>query len=71
LEGEFRATPRLCNLDVDPSCVHDIFALNPIVASALWRNTFDAYRDVANNPWKRQSAEIDKELGAELTVWGE
>lgn len=74
LHGELGATPRLCQLDVDPACVNDVFDKRPIAARALWQWTFDATLrkpDTAGMEPMREPASIDAETAAALTVWGD
>ncbi|HMJ14446.1 MAG TPA: sulfatase-like hydrolase/transferase, partial [Polyangiaceae bacterium] len=73
LHGEIAKAPRLCQLDVDPACVNDVFEKRPIAARALWQWTFDAgLRNKENGATEpsREPASIDAETAAALTVWG-
>ncbi len=69
LLGEFGTTPRLCQLEVDPSCVRDVFDSNPMTVTALWRATFEALNQQPRA--KRQPAVLDDGTKDALTVWGE
>ncbi|MBX3129723.1 MAG: sulfatase-like hydrolase/transferase [Polyangiaceae bacterium] len=72
LAGEFGKRPSLCQLDVDPACVNDVFDRLPIAAQALWTWTFEAEtRALAARVAPREPASIDPDTGAALTVWGD
>lgn len=73
LSGELGKVPRLCQLDVDPACVNDVFDRRPIAARALWRWTFDAETapETGAREHAREPASIDGETAAALTVWGD
>jgi arylsulfatase A-like enzyme len=42
LAGDIGRRPTLCQVDVDPSCVTDVYAQSPVAGEALWRITFRA-----------------------------
>lgn len=69
LLGEMGNVPRLCQLEVDPSCVSDLFAKHPIVVNSLWRSTFIAASQAPSA--EREPVTLDEETRAALTVWGE
>lgn len=72
LEGALGKPPRLCQLDVDPACVNDVFALKPIAGWAAWQWTCDAFSAGATRRLApREPASIDPDTGAALTVWGD
>jgi arylsulfatase A-like enzyme len=73
LRGELGKGPNLCQLDVDPACVNDVFDKRPIAARALWQWTFDAALrrpETSDAEPMREPASIDAETAAALTVWG-
>ncbi|HTM45371.1 MAG TPA: hypothetical protein VL137_10475, partial [Polyangiaceae bacterium] len=67
--GEFGTPPRLCQLDIDPSCVRNVFADNPMTVNALWRVTFEALSQPPRA--KHQGAVLDNTTRDALMVWGE
>ena len=74
LHGTSPKAPGLCDVGVDPACVHDALASNPLAAEALWRATFEAHRlelslDGAQSP--AQPALVDKDTAAALQVYGD
>lgn len=74
LRGSSPKTPVLCELNVDPACVHDVLAESPLAAQALWRATFDGYqrqREIDGSAHGAEVAEIDRDTAAALRVWGE
>jgi hypothetical protein len=73
LTGEIGKTPRLCQLEVDPACVSDVFDKRVIAGRALWQWTFDAGAMQAPGARKfaREPASIDADTAAALTVWGD
>ena len=44
MRGQSPRTPTLCELGVDPACVHDVLESSPLAAESLWRETFEAER---------------------------
>jgi hypothetical protein len=74
MTGKHREVPKLCRLDVDPSCVTDLFDERPIVGQALWRWTFldeNRYASGIDRVAEREPASIDPEVAAALIVWGD
>ncbi len=72
LRGTLTKVPTLCQLDVDPACVNDVFAQKPIAGWAAWQWTFDAFTtNAARRVAPREPASIDPDTGAALTVWGD
>ncbi|MEB2321471.1 MAG: sulfatase-like hydrolase/transferase [Sorangiineae bacterium] len=73
LRGRLGRAPRLCALDVDPSCVSDVLGENPIAAQALWRWTYDVESAelLPGHKVMREPADIDLDTAAALTVWGD
>jgi hypothetical protein len=74
LHGTSPKPPVLCDLGVDPACVHDALPTSPLVAEALWRATFEAHRldlslDGAGAP--AEPAVLDKDTAAALQVYGD
>ena len=74
LHGTSPKSPALCDVGVDPACVHDALSTSPLAAEALWRMTFEAHRrelslDGASNP--AQPAAVDKDTAAALQVYGD
>jgi hypothetical protein len=65
----------LCELGVDPACVHDVFDQSPLGAEALWRTTFEAHRHDRTLETARggraEPALLDKDTAAALQVWGD
>jgi arylsulfatase A-like enzyme len=72
LRGITGKTPTLCELDVDPACVTDVFDQKTIAASAAWQATYRAFDDATKHRVApREPASIDPDTGAALTVWGD
>lgn len=72
LRGVLGKTPSLCQLDVDPACVNDVFAQKPIAGWAAWQWTNEAFSAAsARRIAPREPASIDPDTGAALTVWGD
>jgi arylsulfatase A-like enzyme len=71
LQGQLGRTPKLCQLDVDPACLSDVFGKMPIAGTALWQWTYD-FEATARERRRaeREPASIDAETAAGLTVWG-
>jgi arylsulfatase A-like enzyme len=67
--GEFGTAPRLCQLDIDPSCVRNVFDDNPMIVNALWRVTFEALSQAPRG--KHQVATLNDATKDALMVWGE
>jgi hypothetical protein len=65
----------LCEVGVDPACVHDVLEGHPLTAEALWRATFEAHRrDRALETAAGATPEpalLDKDTAAALQVWGD
>jgi hypothetical protein len=75
LRGTSPKAPALCELGVDPACVHDVFDQSPLAAETLWRTTFEAHRhdrtlETARGG-KAEPALLDKDTAAALKVWGD
>lgn len=75
LRGTSPKPPTLCELGIDPACVHDVLDQRPLAAEALWRATFDAHRrdrtlDHASDT-KAEPAVLDRDTAAALQVWGD
>jgi hypothetical protein len=69
LLGEFGNVPRLCQVEVDPSCVSDLFALHPASALALWHGTFESSQQ---RPTAKSERTVpDEATAAALLVWGD
>jgi Sulfatase len=75
LRGQSPRTPSLCELGVDPACVHDVLEQSPLTAESLWRETFEAQRHdrtlesaAGASP---EPALLDKDTAAALQVWGD
>lgn len=75
MRGTTSKTPFLCELGVDPACVHDALDRNPLAAESLWRATFEAQRrDRTLESAGGATAEpalLDKDTAAALKVWGD
>jgi hypothetical protein len=69
LLGEFGSVPRLCQVEVDPSCVNDLFSQHPASALALWHGTFESSQ--RRPTAKSERAVPDEETRAALLVWGD
>ena len=74
LHGTSPKPPVLCDVGVDPACVHDALPSSPLVSEALWRATFEARRldlslDGAGAP--AEPALLDKDTAAALQVYGD
>ena len=73
LSGYFGAVPALCRLDVDPACATDLLQERPLTSSAMWTRTFGQLSVARSKPARlvgRESADLDDETAAALTVWG-
>jgi len=74
LRGELGKQPTLCEVDVDPACVNDVFDQRTFASRALWLATFraeSAARHVAGRPVDKQPAVLDPDTISALTVWGD
>lgn len=73
LKGRLDRAGRLCRLDVDPACINDVLADDPIAARALWQWTFDVETAelAPGRRAAREPANIDPDTAAALTVWGD
>ncbi|HYP75513.1 MAG TPA: sulfatase-like hydrolase/transferase [Polyangiaceae bacterium] len=74
LRGELGKRPTLCAVDLDPACVNDVFDEKPYAARALWLSTFRAESAAVHangRPKDKQSATLDPDTVAALTVWGD
>jgi hypothetical protein len=75
LRGQNPKAPILCEVGVDPACVHDVLEGHPLTAEALWRATFEAHRrDRALETAAGATPEpalLDKDTAAALQVWGD
>ena len=74
LRGELGKQPTLCEVDVDPACVNDVFDRRTFAARALWLATFraeSAARHAAGRPVEKQPVVLDPDTIAALTVWGD
>ena len=75
LHGTSPRAPALCELGVDPACVHDVFDESPLAAETLWRTTFEAHRHDRTLESARgarpEPALLDKDTAAALQVWGD
>lgn len=69
LLGELGDLPRLCQLEVDPSCASDLFADHPIAVSALWRNTF--LWASTESRVEREPVKLERDTRNALVVWGD
>jgi arylsulfatase A-like enzyme len=69
LHGQLDAPPRLCALEVDPTCSFDRKPLYPIVTQAMFRRLVALER---RSPvaLTREAVTIDSEMAAMLKVWG-
>jgi Sulfatase len=75
LRGQSPKTPTLCELGVDPACVHDVLDRSPLAAESMWRATFEAHRHdrtlESANGATPEPALLDKDTAAALQVWGD
>ena len=72
LHGTNPRAPLLCELGVDPACVHDVLDRYPLAAESAWRTTFEAHRrDRTLERGGVEPALLDKDTAAALQVWGE
>jgi hypothetical protein len=75
LRGTSPKAPTLCELGVDPACVHDVFDESPLAAETLWRTLFEAHRHARTlesaRGAKAEPALLDKDTAAALQVWGD
>ena len=63
------ASPKLCALDVDPTCGYDRRHRFPLVAQALFRR-FAVFEHSRGKPPLREPLTLDSEAAATLKVWG-
>jgi hypothetical protein len=75
LRGQSPKTPTLCELGIDPACVHDVLDRSPLAAESLWRVAFDAHRHdrslESGGGATPEPALLDKDTAAALQVWGD
>jgi hypothetical protein len=75
LRGQSPKAPTLCELGVDPACVHDVLDRHPLAAESLWRTTFEAHRQdralESTGGATPEPALLDKDTAAALQVWGD
>jgi len=72
LAGDIGRRPTLCQVDVDPACVTDVYAQSPLAAEALWRRTFQAATAAATQRSHRAPSlvSLDADTAAALKVFG-
>jgi hypothetical protein len=70
LSGTFGTPPRLCEVEVDPTCQDERFAREPFVAQWLWRSLLRLANEPGRNRYPRRQAEIDAETRAALSAFG-
>jgi hypothetical protein len=75
MRGQSPERPTLCELGIDPACVHDVLESSPLAAESLWRATFETHRhgrtlDSAGGA-RAEPAVLDKDTAAALQVWGD
>ncbi|MCL2824143.1 MAG: sulfatase-like hydrolase/transferase, partial [Polyangiaceae bacterium] len=71
LSGVLPKTPQFCEMTMDQECSTDIASQNPFMASRTWRMTRDHLWNARNKaPILRESATLDPDTIAALTVWG-
>jgi hypothetical protein len=68
LLGKANKRPRLCDLNVDPTCAYDRRHDFPLVYQSLFRR-YAAY-DLGRPPPARDPLTLDSEVAAMLKVWG-
>jgi hypothetical protein len=74
LRGTSPRAPVLCELGVDPACVHDVMEESPLVAEAAWRMTFETQRrerGIDGGAGAAEPALLDKDTASALQVWGD
>lgn len=73
MSGDFNGVPRLCQTDIDPMCVEDLFGKKPLSARAIHQWTMKELSAArrAGQGTLREPASIDAETAAALTVWGD
>lgn len=75
LRGHSPTRPALCELGVDPACVHDVLDSSPLAAESAWRITFEAHRRErtldSGGGARPEPAVLDKDTAAALQVWGD
>ena len=69
LRGRPGDKPRLCEVDLDPTCSYDRTAFHPTVAQALFRRLAEVAAK-AKKPPDREPLTLDSEAAAMLDVWG-
>jgi hypothetical protein len=70
LSGTFGATPRLCEVEVDPTCQDERFAREPFISQWLWRSLLRLANESEQSRYPRRQAEIDPETRAALSAFG-
>jgi hypothetical protein len=75
MRGQSPARPTLCELGIDPACVHDVLDSSPLSAESLWRATFETQRRErtleSGGGARAEPAVLDKDTAAALQVWGD
>ncbi len=73
LFGEVGRVPHLCQVDVDPMCMEDLFGVRTLASRALWSWTHESLRarPATGEGTTREPASIDADTAAALTVWGD
>ncbi|HSC88325.1 MAG TPA: sulfatase-like hydrolase/transferase [Polyangiaceae bacterium] len=69
LTGQSGRAPRLCRIDLDPSCSVDRYAEEPLPSRVLWLATYAALRN-SDRAVAADTLPENEELKAALTVWG-
>ena len=69
LHGQLDGAPKLCDLNVDPSCSFDRRQLFPVVTLAMFRRLAAIERRTAPAQ-AREAVTIDSEMANMLKVWG-
>jgi hypothetical protein len=72
LSGDIGRRPTLCQVDVDPACVTDVYAQSPLAGEALWRRTFHAATAaIALRPHRAPNpVSFDADTASALKVFG-
>jgi hypothetical protein len=75
LRGQSPKTPTLCELAIDPACVHDVFDRSPLAAESSWRTAFEVHRRERSlesaGGVAPEAALLDRDTAAALQVWGD
>jgi hypothetical protein len=69
LRGKDGKRPKLCHLDLDPTCAYDRSPFHPITTEAIFRSLAD-FEQQGGKPAEREPVTMDTDTAAQLSVWG-